>query len=74
MTLSLFHLMGFYAMLAFKVNAVDLGLPQDLTESPSDRGHTHVAGHPGPRHWRRPAARFAAQACGLSAAAYFPAI
>jgi hypothetical protein len=34
MKLSLFHLMGFYAMLAFKVNAVDLGLPQDLTEPP----------------------------------------
>jgi 4-carboxymuconolactone decarboxylase len=27
-------LMGFYAMLAFNANAVDLGLPQDLTEPP----------------------------------------
>jgi hypothetical protein len=27
-------LMGFYAMLAFNVNAVDLGLPQELTELP----------------------------------------
>ena len=34
MTLSLFHLMGFYAMLAFKVNVADVGLPQDLTEPP----------------------------------------
>jgi hypothetical protein len=28
----LFHLMGSYALLAFNTNAVDLGLPQDLTE------------------------------------------
>lgn len=27
-------LMGFYAMLAFNANAVDLGLPQELTELP----------------------------------------
>jgi 4-carboxymuconolactone decarboxylase len=27
-------LMGFYAMLAFNANAVDLGLPKDLTEPP----------------------------------------
>jgi len=27
-------LMGFYAMLAFNANAVDLGLPQNLTEPP----------------------------------------
>jgi 4-carboxymuconolactone decarboxylase len=27
-------LMGFYAMLAFNANAVDLGLPRDLTEPP----------------------------------------
>jgi 4-carboxymuconolactone decarboxylase len=27
-------LMGFYAMLAFNANAVDLGLPQELTEPP----------------------------------------
>jgi hypothetical protein len=26
--------MGFYAMLAFNANAVDLGLPQELTEPP----------------------------------------
>jgi hypothetical protein len=26
--------MGFYAMLAFNANAVDLGLPQGLTEPP----------------------------------------
>ena len=27
-------LMGFYAMLAFNANTVDLGLPQEMTESP----------------------------------------
>jgi hypothetical protein len=30
----LITLMGFYAMLAFNANAVDLGLPQELTEPP----------------------------------------
>jgi hypothetical protein len=27
-------LIGFYAMLAFNANTVDLGLPQELTEPP----------------------------------------
>ena len=47
-------LMGFYAMLAFNANAVDLGLPRKISSRRCrcSRGHGPVVCHAGPWHWR----------------------
>jgi hypothetical protein len=46
--------MGFYAMLAFNANAVELGLPHEMTEPPLPgyRAHTGVMSHLSRRRWR----------------------